>query len=132
MKRGLLNSAKMVFQGHVLGIPPVTEPTLDRSGFATFSFEDLLAGGSILHQAISNEGMLALFEKAGGRGSRPDQAFKGGEDGVFFELFTTIITPASIGANLFVDAKYRVETWLEKRVDIAILCCWRVSAPDAQ
>ena len=107
MKRGLLNSAEMVFQGHVLGVPPVTEPTLDRSGFAPFSFEDLLAGGSILNQAISNEGMLALFEKAGGRGSRPDQAFEGGRDGVFFELFTTIVTPASIGANLFGDAKYR-------------------------
>ena len=51
--------------------------------------------------------MLALFEKAGGRGSRPDQAFEGGRDGVFFELFTTIVTPASIGANLFGDAKYR-------------------------
>ena len=107
MKRGLLNSAEMVFQGHVLGVPPVTEPTLDRGGFAPFSFEELLAGGSILNQAVSNKGMLALFEKAGGRGSRPDQAFKGGEDGVFFELFTTIITPASIGANLFGDAKYR-------------------------
>ena len=107
MKRGLLNSAEMVFQGHVLGVPPVTEPTLDRGGFAPFSFEELIAGGSILNQAISNEGMLALFEKAGGRGSRPDQAFEGGRDGVFFELFTTIVTPASIGANLFGDAKYR-------------------------
>ncbi|MBT4710281.1 MAG: 4Fe-4S binding protein [Alphaproteobacteria bacterium] len=107
MKRGLLNSAEMVFQGHVLGVPPVTEPTLDRTGFAPFTFEELLASGSILNQAVTNAEMLGIFEKAGGRGSLPDQAFKDGEEGVFFELFTTLITPASIGANLFGDAKYR-------------------------
>ena len=106
MKRGLLNSAEMVFQGHVLGVPPVTEPTLDRGGFAPFSFEELVTGGSILNQAVTNIEMFELFQKAGGRGSLPDQAFIDGEDGVFFELLAALISPASIGANFFGDAKY--------------------------
>ncbi len=106
MKRGLQNAAILVYQGHVTGVDPVTEPTLDRTGFAPFSYEELIAGGSILDRVLSNKEVLDLFRKAGGRGALPDQRFVGGEDGMFGELSLALLTPASIGANLFGDAKY--------------------------
>ena len=107
MKNGLRKSAELVFQGHVLGVPPVTEPTLDRYGFAPYTREELIAGGSILIEAFTNREVFDLFTEAGGRGSLPAQRMTGGEDGLFTQLSATLLTPASIGANLFGDRGHR-------------------------
>ena len=107
MKNGLRKASAIVFQGHVLGVPPVTEPTLDRAGFAPYSLEELVAGGSILNEDFTNGEVYELFTEAGGSGSRPDQRFTGDESGRFTKLSAALITPPSIGSNLFGDKRYR-------------------------
>jgi NosR/NirI family nitrous oxide reductase transcriptional regulator len=108
MKRGLQSSAKLVFAGHVIGVEPVTEPALDRDGFALLSFDEMIAGGSILDFPLTMGEVLDRFREAGGRGALPDGNFLtgGNREEIFTEMYAGLFTPRSIGANLFSGAQY--------------------------
>ena len=108
MKSGVESAAHLVFAGHVLGdlYRPVTEPTLDRKGFAPHTFEELLDAGSYGHLVVTNQEILARFGEAGGEGSAPNQSVSGDPDAPFIELYTALVTPASIGSNLFGNERW--------------------------
>ena len=108
MKRALQSSAKLVFAGHVLGVEPVTEPTLDRAGFVMYSFDELVAGGSVLDFALTMGEVLDHFREVGGRGALPNGTLLAGgaREELFTELYAALISPRSIGANLFSGARY--------------------------
>ena len=97
-----------MFAGHVIGVDPVTEPMLDRDGFALLAFEELVAGGSILDSPRTMGEVLDRFREAGGRGALPDGNFLAGgnREEIYTEMYAGLITPRSIGANLFTGAQY--------------------------
>ncbi len=107
MKRGIKNAADIVFAGHVLGEfnQPVTEPTLNRTEFRRYSFDELLATGSVANLTITNKEIIDLFDDQVGRGARPDAATPG-RDATFVNLYVALITPPSIGSNLFGDSGF--------------------------
>lgn len=107
MKRGIKNAADVVFAGHVLGEfnQPVTEPTLNRHDFRRYSFEELLAGGSVTNVTITNKEIIDEFADQVDRDARPE-APTPGRDATFLNMYVALITPASIGSNLFGDSGY--------------------------
>lgn len=105
MKAGVRAAARMVHAGHVTGSlnEDVAEPTLDRRGFVPLSVEELRAAGSITSTRLSVREAIAAFENAGGVGARPERGFVGARtlEDSFVDLTTTLLTPASIGGNLY-------------------------------
>ena len=97
-----------MFAGHVIGVDPVTEPMLDRDGFALLAFDELVAGGYILDSPRTMGEVLDRFREAGGRGALPDGNFLAGgnREEIYTEMYAGLITPRSIGANLFTGAQY--------------------------
>ena len=108
MKSGIENGARLVYAGHVLGefSQPVTEPTLDRRGFAPYSFETLQEAGSIVHLALTNRQILEMFRKEGGEGSGPTQRMQGELDTPFVDMYSALISPASLGANIYGNTRW--------------------------
>ena len=108
MRAGLQNATQLVYNQHVMGgVGPVTEPALDRDGFFPLTWDELLAGGSIIDFELSNRQALDLFEAAAGEGARPARRMRDGDDGLYTHIYTALLTPASIGANFLGDRRYR-------------------------
>ena len=107
MKRATQQAAEMVFRGHVLGdlYQPVTEPSLNREGFVPYTWDELMAGGSVVRTIVTNEEILEMFREQAGRGAAPDAPMRG-RDNPFLELYVALITPASIGSSIFGDRTY--------------------------
>lgn len=105
MKAGLQSAARMVHAGHVTGTlnSPVDEPALDLVGFVPLSLDEMRAAGSIATIRLSIRDTIDAFEQAGGEGARPDLSFRGAfsMDDAFVDIATALLTPASIGANLY-------------------------------
>lgn len=110
LKRGLRLSTNLIFTTHVLGETeePVTEPVLDREGFAPFTPVQLLESGALVNRTFSMAEIVALFESAGGRGAAPDPRIVAGVSAgePFLEFQTALVTPASIGNNLFGNRRF--------------------------
>lgn len=107
MRSGLHNATRLVFDQHVRGGEPITEPALDRDGFYPLTYDELLAGGTIQRLELSNADVIELFEEFGGDGARPNQRMSGGLDGLFTRIHTALLSPASVGANMLGDKRYR-------------------------
>ena len=108
MRSGLQSATQLIYNQHVLGgIGPITEPMLDRKGFIPLTWDELVAGRSIVGFELTNLEAVKLFEAAGGEGARPKHRMRDGADGLFTRMFTTFLTPASIGANMMGDQRFR-------------------------
>ena len=109
MRSGMESAAHLVFAGHVLGElhRPVTEPTLDRKGFAPYTFQELLDGESIGRFVVTNGEIASRLRDAGGAGAAPRQSLADDPDAPFIELFTALVTPASLGGNLFGNERWQ-------------------------
>ena len=108
MKSAIQGAAHLVYLGHVLGefSKPVTEPTLDRKGFAPYSFEELIEAGSIVRLVITNQEILEMFREAGGEGAGPTQRMRGDLDTPFTDMYSALISPASVGANIYGNTRW--------------------------
>ncbi|MDA0654319.1 MAG: hypothetical protein O3C09_02830, partial [Proteobacteria bacterium] len=117
MKNGVRNAARLVFAGHVAGDldlpPPVTTPSLDRSGFGPISIADLLAWGSIVHDELTVADVTTAFTKAAGRGATPDRVAGAADDELFLETYAALVTPATVGVNMLGDSRHRAVAALE-------------------
>ena len=106
-KSAVQNAAKLIYTTRVQGKveAPVTVPTLDKNGFEPMTPKELLEGHSVAHVTVSNAEVLALFEKVGGKGAKPED-FAGKPDALFLDLYTALVNPAAVGQNLFGDRRY--------------------------
>ena len=110
-KAGMQSAALKVFSAHIRGEADVvvTEPTLDRAGFERHTAEELLANRAITGVKLTVREAVALFEKAGGRGAKPDlnnqQLVQ--LDETYIDFKVALVTPPSIGQNIFGDTRYK-------------------------
>ena len=110
-KAGMQSAALRVYNAHILGEAAVvvTEPQLDRNGFSAADAKALLEKGAITGVNLTVKDAIALFEKKGGAGSKPDLNAQqmGNPDGVFLDYKVALVSPAAIGNNMFGDTRYR-------------------------
>ena len=112
LKAGMQSAALRVFTAHIKGEDAVvvTEPTLDRKGYTHFTADELLAKGSIAMVNMTVRESLALFEKKFGTGAKPsdlnNQALQQ-PDATFLKFTLALVSPASIGQNMFGDTRYK-------------------------
>ena len=111
MKAGMQNAATRVFTTHIVGEAEVvvTEPALDRKGFTLYTAQELIERGSIVGITLTVRDAIKLFEAKGGAGARPDISPQQLErlDELFIQFNTALLSPPSIGQNMFGDERYR-------------------------
>ena len=96
MRAAIVDSARLILRARH-DRPAVTEPTLDREGFRPAGWPQLLEDGSIVSARVTNAAIAEMFAAAGAapgvKTGPPDEAFA--------EMYTGLITPPTIGRNLF-------------------------------
>jgi len=111
LRTGMQSAAERVYAAHIKGeaVQVVTEPTLDRRGFSSYSTEDLLKMGSIATLTISVRDLVKRLEAQAGPGALPQQQMAQLQslDEPFITYMVALATPASIGNNLFGDTRFR-------------------------
>lgn len=83
-----------------LGMVVVTDPAVDKTGFSPLSWDELLAGGSVVRRTITNAEVARELDKAGLRPVEP----LGPPDELFTDItdiFTAVVSPRGIGQNIF-------------------------------
>ena len=106
MRNGVTDAARLVYGGQVMGLfAPVTEPELDRTGFRPYTFAEMIENKSVLNYLVTNEQIVDMFEDQVGAGALPDETIVG-RDETFLSLYVGLITPPSIGINMFGDKRY--------------------------
>ncbi len=113
-KAGMQSAVERVYTAHVKGeaFQVITEPALDRKGFAVYTGDELLAKGSVARTDITVREIIKRFETQAGPGAVPDQQMYQLQslDEPFITFMTALATPASIGNNLFGDTRFREMT----------------------
>ena len=105
MRDAVLDSAQLVLVGRGLAKAKISEPTkllepaVDFDGFTQMSWEDLLAEGSIVHKVITNSDVAAALGKANVASGKLDIPLSDANS-VYFDIYTGLATPASIGKNV--------------------------------
>lgn len=96
MRNAVAESARLVLRDR-LDMAVVTEPTVDMTGFSPLSWDELLAGGSVVRRTITNADVARELDKAGLRPVEP----LGPPDELFSDIFTAVVSPRGIGQNIF-------------------------------
>lgn len=96
MRNAVAESARLVLRDR-LGLTVVTEPTVDMTGFSPLSWDELLAGGSVVRRTITNADVARELDKAGLQPVEP----LGPPDELFSDIFTAVVSPRGIGQNIF-------------------------------
>lgn len=103
MRFAVGDASRIVMRG-LVGLPEVTEPTLDVDGFAEKSVAELIADGSIRTVTITNAEVQAAFAAAGFPNAVPEMPMRGEPGDTYIQLFTGLATPAAIGRNAISNA----------------------------
>ncbi|MBM3507791.1 MAG: 4Fe-4S binding protein [Alphaproteobacteria bacterium] len=111
LKAGMQSAATRVYAAHIVGEVEqvVTEPQIDRKGFAPYNARELIEKGSIVGISVTVRDAIKLFEQKGGDGARPDISPQqmGRLDDLFIQFNMALVSPTSIGNNMFGDTRYR-------------------------
>ncbi len=105
MRDAVFETAQLVLIGRglskarVLAPSARTEPAVDIDGFKQMSWDDLLAGGSIVHKVITGKDVAAALGKANVAGGKLDVPLSDPND-TYIDIYTGLATPASIGKNV--------------------------------
>lgn len=105
MRAALIDTARFILRSRV-NRPIVTEPTLDREGFRLASVAELMADRSVTRRTVTYAEITAMFTEKGGVGAVPDGKPLDPE-AVFSDVYTSLITPPSIGRNLFAAKSFK-------------------------
>jgi len=71
IRAGILDAGRIIDRA-TSDQPPITEPTLDRDGFAYQEWQDLLDMGGLVHREITYGEIRSLFEEAGAPNAETD------------------------------------------------------------
>lgn len=99
MRSATLESAIFVLRGRSAQ-PVVSEPTLDIDTFRPTAWKKLLNDGSVAKTVITNRALSAALAKDVGTDIKAFDQF-GPADEPYLEVYTSLVTPAGIGRNLF-------------------------------
>ena len=96
MRAAIVDSARLVLRARD-DRPEITEPTLDREGFRPADWPQLLADKSIVRASVTNGAVADVFAADGAAAG----VKMGPADERFIEIYTGLVTPPSVGRNLF-------------------------------
>ena len=104
MRAAIFDAARLVLRARV-SRPDIKVPTLDVDGYRILSWEQLLAGGSIVQRRVLSSDVTALLRAAGAENGKLDVTPVVAGD-VYIEFATGLFTPAIIGRNLLGGRAY--------------------------
>ena len=106
MREAVSRSAQLVLIGRGLSKPPdlgPSAPSVDMDGFKQMTWEQLLAGGSIVHKAITEADVAGALGKANAARAKLDVPLANSNN-TYADIYTGLATPASINKNVLGDA----------------------------